>query len=375
MADGDEELASYLERVVPGSPLRDGLDRIVRSHLGALVVLDDSPLVLAICSGGFHIDAEMTPQRLSELAKMDGAIVLDREARRIAWANVHLIPDPSTLTTETGTRHRTAERVARSTGVGVVSVSEEAGTITLYAGDARRQLQDTDSLIVRANHLLQTLERFRTRSDDALGDLDRAELQEAVTLGKVAAVLQRLEMVVRVARSIGELLAELGSHRRLLRLQLGELVAGVFEERRLVVLDYVATGEGDDLDAAADGALGRLSLLSADQLLVLEQVAAALGVRGEAAVDLDVRAVPRGRRLLRHLPHVSLDTVDGIVAHFGDLARLRHASADELAAYAGEADAALLRSGLERLQLGVDGVQRHYLGSRRSASEVPPPLR
>lgn len=374
MADGDEELTSYLERVVPGSPLRDGLDRIVRSHLGALVVLDDSPLVLTICSGGFHIDAEMTPQRLSELAKMDGAIVLDREARRIAWANVHLIPDPSTPTTETGTRHRTAERVARSTGVGVVSVSEEAGTITLYAGEVRRQLQDTDSLIVRANHLLQTLERFRARSDDVLADLDRAELEDSVSIGKVATILQRLEMVVRVARSIGELVTELGSHRRLLRLQLGELVSGVFEERRLVVLDYVATEEGDDLEAAADAALARLNLLSPDQLLVLEQVAAALGVR-DGTVDLDAPLVPRGRRLLRHLPHVSLDTVDGLVAHFGDLARLQRASLDELVAYAGETDAALLRSGLDRLALGVDGLHNQLIRRRHPISEPPPSSR
>ena len=354
--DGDRELGSFLERVVPGSPLREGLDRILRSRLGALVVLDDGPEVLAVCSGGFHIDAEMTPQRLSELAKMDGAIVLDRGARRIAWANVHLIPDPSARTTETGTRHRTAERVARSLGVAVVAVSEENGTITLYEAEQRRQLQDTDSLIGRANHLLQVLERFKNRSDDVLGELDRSEIEDVVTVGQVATVIQRLEMVVRVARSVGELVTELGTHRRLLRLQLAELIAGVFEERRFVVLDYVTTGPGDaDLEAATEAALAQLTLLTTDQLLVLEQVAAALGVRvagGTALLDLEAHAVPRGRRLLRHLPQVSIDAVDGLVTHFGNLASLRRASAADLAAYAGERDAALLRRGLDHL---VDG--------------------
>ena len=359
--DPDQVLRQALAMVAPGTVLRDGLERIVLGRTGGLIVLGHDKVVEQASGGGFNLDVEFTATRLRELAKMDGAIIVDQAVKRLAWANVQLMPDATIHSDETGTRHRTAERVARSIGVGVVSVSEEAGTITLYEGDQRRQLQDTDSLIGRANHLLQTLERFRSRADDVLTELDRAELEEAVTVGQVATIVQRLEMVVRVARSVGELVTELGSHRRLLRLQLAELIAGVFEERRLVVIDYVSCASEADLEAATEAALTRLTALTHDQLLVLEQVAAALGVRvpgGSAPLELDAPAVPRGRRLLRHVPHVPVDTVDGLVAHFGSLSALRRATLDELAAHAGEREAAIVRSGLDRLLDGAGTLQR-----------------
>ncbi len=130
----NEALRNALARVGPGTPLRDGIDRVVRSKAGALLVLSDGPDVLSICSGGFLVDAPYSPQRLSELAKMDGAIIISTDGGRIARANVHLVPDPTVPTSETGTRHRTAERVARSLNVPVVSASEEMGVINVYAG-------------------------------------------------------------------------------------------------------------------------------------------------------------------------------------------------------------------------------------------------
>src|SRR5438270_5875890 len=129
-----------LRLVAPGRPLREGLDRILQANMGALIVVGDGPDVLAICSGGLLLDAEFTPQRLSELAKMDGAIILAADASRIARANVHLVPDPSVPTTETGTRHRTAERVARSVDVPVISVSEDMSVIAVYRHDIKHPL-------------------------------------------------------------------------------------------------------------------------------------------------------------------------------------------------------------------------------------------
>ena len=137
----NETMRHALGRVAPGTPLRDGIDRIVRAKAGALLVLADDPEVLAICSGGFLLDAEFSPQRLSELAKMDGAIILASDASRIARANVHLVPNPNVPTSETGTRHRTAERVARSIGVPVISVSEDMAVVTVYTKNERYQLE------------------------------------------------------------------------------------------------------------------------------------------------------------------------------------------------------------------------------------------
>src|SRR5690242_2994655 len=136
-----------LAAVAPGRPLREGLDRILQANMGALIIVGDGPDVLAICSGGFLLDAEFSPQRLSELAKMDGAIILAPDASRIARANVHLVPNPNTPTTETGTRHRTAERVARSLDVMVISVSEDMSIIACYVGDQKHPLEPIPRLL------------------------------------------------------------------------------------------------------------------------------------------------------------------------------------------------------------------------------------
>src|SRR6187401_1280009 len=196
------ELRESLATAVPGTPLRAGLERVVRGKGGALLVVDDGPEVLAICSGGFLVDAPYSPQRLSELAKMDGAIIISTDGSRIARANVHLVPDPTVPTSETGTRHRTAERVARSLKVPVISASEEMGVINLYAGGSKHQLQDIGRLLDRANQALQTLERYKARLDDAIATLTALELEDVVTLRDVVAVVQRGEMVHRIADEI-----------------------------------------------------------------------------------------------------------------------------------------------------------------------------
>jgi diadenylate cyclase len=340
-------VAQLLARVVPGSALREGLDRILRAHMGALIVLGDGPEVLEICSGGFHLDAEMTPQRLSELAKMDGAIVLDRTGRRIAWANVHLVPDPNAPTTETGTRHRTAERVARCVPVQVVAVSEEMGTITIYQGEVKHQLRSVDLLVGRANHLLQTLERFRSRLDAVTAALTASEVEDLVTVRDVATVLQRGEMVERVAEELAELVDELGEHGRLLRLQSAELMHGVADERRLVLDDYRSIVGG----ATVEEVLARLEQLSASELLGLERVVQALTGSEAVEVDLDAPLAPLGIRLLRRVPQVTPETASRLVEHFGDLHRLVRAPASELVEAAGmdEQQAKLVKEGLARI--------------------------
>src|ERR1700691_512690 len=162
-------MAAALAMVAPGTALRDGLERVLHAERGALVVIGDGPEVLSICTGGFLLDAEFSPQRLSELAKMDGAIIVSADASRIARANVHLMPNPSIPTTETGTRHRTAERMARSIDVPVISVSASMGVVTVYRGEAKHVLQSATRLHERIGQALQTLERFRQRLHAALG--------------------------------------------------------------------------------------------------------------------------------------------------------------------------------------------------------------
>ncbi len=226
--------------VAPGTLLRDGLDRILRAKRGALVIVGDGHEVLSICSGGFLLDSEFSPQRLSELAKMDGAIILAKDSSRIARANVHLMPDPSIPTTETGTRHRTAERVARSIDVPVLSVSAAMSIIAVYRNDDKHIVQPTGWLHDRTDQALATMQRFRNRFDVAVNGLSILEVEDSVSVGDVVGVVQAAEMVLRIAEEVDGYLVELGEDGRLVGLQSAELVDGVAPALHLVVRDYCA---------------------------------------------------------------------------------------------------------------------------------------
>jgi len=323
-----EEMRNALARVAPGTPLRDSLDRIVLSKGGALLVLSDEPDVLSICTGGFLVDAPFSPQRLSELAKMDGAIIISAEGGRIARANVHLMPDPTVPTSETGTRHRTAERVARSVGVPVVSVSEEMGVINVYAGGAKRQLQEVGHLLERANQALQTLERYKARLDDAIANLTAVELEDVASLRDVVAVVQRGEMVHRVADEIETMIIELGVDARLLRLQLDELYGEIDDELDLVVEDYLPVGR------RAEQTLMEMSKLSDDDVHDLRLGAATLHREGDSD-DLGQEVAPKGLRLLHRVSRLPQSTAAAIADHFGGLPKLQRATIDDLMAVPG----------------------------------------
>ena len=260
-APGSQPLNDALALIAPGSKLREGMDRILQAKHGALIVVGDDPAVLSVCTGGFLLDAEFTPQRLSELAKMDGAIILAADASRIARANVHLMPKATIPTSETGTRHRTAERVARSIDVPVIAVSEAMATISVYRNDRKHTSQTAGWLVDRSTQALSTLQRFRSRYDDALSTLTRLEVEDSVSVRDVVSVLQPGEMVRRIATEIEGHLVELGSEGRLIHLQTEELRAGVDESLALVLRDY-----------ADEGGTTRLQSLSHEALMELHKV-------------------------------------------------------------------------------------------------------
>jgi len=335
-----------LATVAPGTLLREGLDRILQSGKGALIVLGDGPEVLQICSGGFLLDAEFSPQRLSELAKMDGAIVVAPDASRIARANVHLVPDPAVPTSETGTRHRTAERVARSVDVPVLSVSEDMRVITLYRHNQKHTFETIARLFSKANQALSTLERYRSRLDSVSANLNGLELEDAVTGRDVVQVLQRLEMVRRIAEEIDGYVVELGADGRLVLLQLGEMMGGVRDDRHSVLADYVEASPG----WKPENALVALSVLPADGLL--DQKAVARAVRlARLGEDLDSPLQAKGYRLLGRIPRLPEAIVVRIVDRFGSVQKLLAATVADLCRVegVGEARAASVRDGLNRL--------------------------
>ncbi|MGH9276226.1 MAG: DNA integrity scanning diadenylate cyclase DisA, partial [Acidimicrobiales bacterium] len=330
----------------PGTLVREGLDRILQAGMGALILVGDGPEVLNICSGGFLLDAAFSPQRLSELAKMDGAIILSVDASRIARANVHLVPNPNVPTSETGTRHRTAERVARSIDVPVVSVSEDMSVVAVYARDQKHQLEPIPRLLTRANQALQTLERYKHRLNDVTASLSTVEVEDLVTVRDVVTVLQRTEMVRRVAEEIELDIIELGVDGRLVRLQLDELMGGVEGDRRLVLKDYFHEDAGWHIDEALEA----LADLGTEDLLDLKAVGAALHLP-DKVLDLDDGMQPRGFRLLAKIPRLPEQIIERIVARFGNLQKVMRATIDDLddVSGVGETRARAIKEGLSRL--------------------------
>jgi diadenylate cyclase len=339
-------LHAALAKVAPGTPLREGLDRIVKAKMGALVVAGDGPEVLNICSGGFLLDAQFSPQRLSELAKMDGAIILASDASRIARANVHLVPNPNVPTSETGTRHRTAERVARSIDVPVISVSEDMSVIAVYSGNLKHVLEEIPRLLNRSNQALQTLERYKARLDDVSASLSALEVEDLVTLRDVGAVLQRNEMVRRIAEEIDNYIVELGVDARLVRLQLDELMGDVGDDRYYVIRDYLP----EDRDKLVQDALDQLASLTTDELLDLRAVAHTLQLDGTAP-DLDANLQPRGYRLLAKIPRLPESVITHVIERFGSLQKIMRVTVPDLIEVegVGDARARAIKDGLARL--------------------------
>ncbi len=341
-----EALRATLASIAPGTSLRDGLERILRGRTGALIVLGNDKVVETISTGGFALDVPFTATGLRELAKMDGGIIVDADVTRIVRANVHLMPDHTIPSEETGTRHRTADRVAKQTGFPVISVSQSMQIIAAYVGETRYVLEDTGSILSRANQALATLERYKLRLDEVSSTLSALEVEDLVTVRDVAVVAQRLEMVTRIAREIENYVLELGTDGRLLSLQLEELITGVDAERELVVRDYLPTGRRKRTPEAV---LNALEALSPTDLVDISMVAKALGL-GQTE-HLEGAVTPRGYRLLAKVPRLPSTVVDGLIEQFDTLQKLLSAGVEELQIVegVGELRARSVREGLSRL--------------------------
>ncbi len=339
----DDRRRAVLAAVAPGTALRDGLERIVRGRTGGLVVLGYDETVEELCTGGFVLDVEFSATRLRELAKMDGAIVLNAPDLRIVRAAVHLVPDPTVPTDESGTRHRTAQQIARQTGHPVISISKSMRIIALYLDGVRHVLEAPGAILSKADQALATLARYKQRLDEVAGALTAAEVEDLVTVRDVVTALQRLEMVRRIADEIEGYLVELGADGRLVALQLEELVAGVDADRVMIVRDYHPD------PAHRSQALHALDRLSPSDLLDLPSVAKVLGHAGPGSLDTHV--TPRGYRLLSKVPRLPGGVIDRLADGFGTLQKLLAASDHDLRSVAGisEARARAVREGLSRV--------------------------
>ncbi|WP_197683913.1 DNA integrity scanning diadenylate cyclase DisA [Allokutzneria albata] len=345
---GQSELVrATLARLAPGTPLRDGLERVLRGRTGGLIVLGHDEVVEALCDGGFELDVEFSSTRLRELSKMDGALVLSTDAKRIVRANVQLVPDATIPTEESGTRHRTAERTAIQTGHPVISVSQSMSIISVYADGGRHVLTDSATIMSLANQALATLERYRARLDEVTKALSALETEDFVLLRDAMTVVQRLEMVERIANEITGHVVELGVDGRLIELQLDELLGGVELDRELVLRDYAV----ENLTPAELAEVSvALSELDSTELLDLCTIACVFGYPADVNA-LETQLRPRGYRLLARVPRLPVPVQHRLVEHFGSLQALLSATVSDLQEVegVGETRARVVRESLSRL--------------------------
>jgi len=333
--------------VAPGTALREGLDAILHAQTGGLILIGEPEELSFLYSGGIKLDVDYTPALLYQVAKMDGAIILNQNVTKIVWANVQLMPDPTILSLETGTRHRTAERVSKQTDALVVALSQRREVVSLYVDGAKYIMVDIPVVLAKANQALATLDKYRSRLDQVSTRLTALEFEGGATLHDVLTVLQRAELVTRMAVEIERYIVELGTEGRLIEMQLDETMVGVAGDKTALVHDYLL----DDSDEAYVVMLDQLARLPHQDLLDFGRLAELMGYDRKLNT-LDYPVSPRGYRILGRIPRLPKLVVAEIVGEFGRLDEMLAATDAELESVegVGEIRAKDIREGLRRLQ-------------------------
>ena len=342
-----EGIEEVLRQIAPGTPIRNGLENILNAKTGALIAVADTEQVLELVDGGFKLDVDFSPAKLYELAKMDGAIILSSDFKKILYANTQLIPSPDINTSETGTRHRTAERTAKQTGALVISISQRRGIITLFRGNDRYVLRNSADVISKANQALQIVEKYKKVFDNKINVLNEYEFNDIVTLENVITAIQRAEMVMKIAEEVNKAIDELGEEGRLLEMQLDETVGDLEKEELLIIKDYIAPGK----KRTAEKILQELKNTEYENLLKPNRIANLLGYEDFDNYD-EVGVYTRGYRILNKIPRMPSNIVENLVKSFKSFQHILVADIPQLDDVdgIGEIRARTIKQSLKRMQ-------------------------
>lgn len=343
----EDYTTEILKLIAPGTSLREGLENILKAKTGALIIIGDSKEILDIVDGGFNINEEYTSSRLYELAKMDGAIVLSEDLKRILIANAQIIPSSDIPTMETGTRHRTAERTAKQTGKLVISISQRRNIITVFKGNFRYTIEDTSKIISKANQAIQILEKYKKVFDSKLSLLSEYEFNDIVTLDNVINCIQRAEMVNKVVEEVKRRIYELGEDGRLVKMQMEELIGGLENEELLIIKDYMAKNN----KKTAEEVLGAIQEKNNGGLIDSVIIARNLGFENFDNFE-EVAVYPKGYRILNKVPKVPSNIVENLVKYFKSFQHILLAEIDELDKVEGigSVRAKTIKQSLKRMQ-------------------------
>jgi len=317
-----ENLNLEINQLLPGEPLRLGVDLIANKNAGALIVIGTSSKLDKISSGGITLNnCSYSPEMLSELAKMDGAIIVSEDVGKILKANVHLNPDDKIQTSETGTRHRTAQRTSSSINLPVVAVSEESSTIKVFDNSEVVEIEESSAILGRVNESLQSIDRMRRRFDEAVTNLGELELENSLTNQEVLQVIQRGELLTRLASQVRLEAEKLGTEAGLITIQIDSLESGVTSTLNLVLKDHLPGRKF----RVTSKVLDEISELSYQELNTIDYLGSIL-----TKLPLDDISVPRGYRVLARLPDLPDNLHDSIVQKYKSLPKLLSAPTEKL---------------------------------------------
>ena len=344
----NKKLEEMLLQITPGTPLREGVYNIIDAGIGALIVVGMDEAVEKMLDGGFYINCEYTPERIFELAKMDGAIIVDEECKTIIYANVHLQVDRKYSSEESGTRHRTAQRAGKQTNKLVIAVSERRKTISLYKGEMRYKLKDMSEIMNEASQALKTMERYRYVLDKSLANLTILELDDIVTIYDAALVLQRFEMMMRIEEELKGYVLELGVEGRLIELQLEDLAQDIHEE----MLEFLSDYKSEDVEY--ESILAQLREFNNTELLEIENFANVLGYK-KSYSSLDNKISPKGYRILGKISKLTKKDIEKLVSNYGELSSIQEAPIEELSdTKLSKLKIKAIKNGLKRLKFTVE---------------------
>jgi len=337
-------IKNVLKIMCPGTQLREGLENILRAKTGGLLVIGDDEEAMKLVDGGFYINSEYTPSYAYELAKMDGAIVITEDLKKIVCANAQLIPDSSIPTYETGTRHRTAHRVAKQTNNIVIAISQRRNIITMYKGDIKYVLRESSIILSKANQAIQTLEKYVAVLERIINNLNILEFQDLTTLFDVVTAVQRTEMVMRIVEEINMYILELGNEGRLISMQLNELIKNIERDGILLIKDYCKECfKYTDI-------YEHIQKLNATELLDLDAISRVLGYSGIPLMDTLIS--PKGYRVLSKVPRIPANVIDNLIKEFKELSNIIDADIIDLdnVEGIGDARATAIKDGLKRIK-------------------------
>lgn len=312
---GKKDFIDVLKMFAPGTSIRGALDDLLNAEMGALIVVDNGN-VSEVTEKGFRINSKFTGQKLVELAKMDGAIILSKNIKKILYANAMLFPSQEIFTKETGTRHKSAERTSKQTGAIVVAISERKRKITLYYGDQRYELKDSSEILRRAAETSQILEKQRESFNESINNLNLLELNRMVTINDVCGVIQRFEIIRRISEIIKRYLVELGKEGIIISTRLKELTRGLDREEELMLRDYF----GQEYNYSKE------LLEKMDFDFLLEPLNISRILFGEIH---DKRVSPKGLRILSKT-NLLERYIDSLIANFKLFDKILLATDDEL---------------------------------------------